>query len=1489
MLRITAVSAGAVDYLLKGSGCSEHEHASQRVDLDAVGAAPKASRPDAAQYLMTSAHHGEPAGVWFGKGLIMVGIEAGREATEHDVRAVFGRLQHPSSTKENPQFLGRAPRKFKSTEERVQAALEAEPDATEERIREISAEVRGSGRKAVAYYDLTFSPPKSVSVYYAALVAEGRMAEAAQVVEAHRAAVAEAMAYVEEQAAYTRTGYHGKTANGRSVGVYEKATGLVWTRWDHSTSRAQEPQLHSHVAVLNRVVSAETGKVQALDGKGFRPIKAGVDAQYREALERELGSRRGVVFASRPDGKAREILGVDQELLAAGSTRRSQVVERTKELVADYAARHGRAPSPAARKALAQQATLETRAPKSQLHPGEQYRRWADGKGPALRTTLADIAMAPERVAREGHPDQREGAQRSRDEVLRAAVGRVQAQYATWDVGNLQDAIKKERESTPAVTGTLPELADEVLRNGAAYGVLMVSAPDPGEVPAALQGEDGKSRYRGRNDERYATVDHLATEVGIVARARELTAPALVGPELELARVELIAAGLGPDQADAAVGILSSGRAADVLIGPAGAGKSRTVGALTRTWEDRFGGRVLGLATSQIAATVLAEHGLEAMNTTVFLHRFTPDGNGAVAEQVRPGDLFIVDEAGMSSTVELEQISRIVAAGGGKVLYTGDHEQLVAVGAGGILDLLVRDNGAFELTEIHRFAHEWERDASIRLRAGDETVLDLYEDHGRLHGGTAEEMTAAAVRAWLASTLEGKEALLVVRDNAQATELSEQIRTELVRLGRVDSEVLATARDGNFIGAGDVIQARRNDASLRVDGRGMVTNRETYRVLDLDPLTGALRVEAKNGVVAHLPAQYVREHVTLAYASTTHAAQGRTVDVGLSLTKPGMTRADVYVPGSRGRESNHFFVICEQAPDHHDVEPLDSSPRAVLAEILAKTDSDSIAAELARRAGEEEGRSLSFVGTQWDLLTTEYGRDRYTDTLASLLPASTMDVLVAEPGYDRLMRTVREAELGGHDPAAVLAEAVGARSLNGADSMSDVIRWRIRTLGDDRIPEREIPSGDWAALTTPMDGPVGEYASVLAEAATARQAELGERAAAERPAWAVTHLGEPPAEELERAEWVRRAGVAAAYRELRNVPETSVSLGAAPSREQEFHRALWQQAYAALGAPTDALDYTAASDTELREMRQAWRREQTWAPYYVAEEIADARLVAEGYRHDAVLWRAEAALLPQGSAEREQAERDIAGVEQLATEYSARVEQLEAVHAARGEWAERAEAARLRDQLAGDELQRRGLPRDIQPVAGEQAELFKIVDADEATVDTAQERKDRDQLSLDLDLDDGHDEPVQVIRTPAESAAVEPEAEVAGTEIVDENQTALFAVEPSPADVAAAQPLRTDEKPGGTAQVVPGDQQPVTVGEARRQAEVLAALRAEIADRTENEEAVRGWRHGRDVTDQQVETERVRRDQAERHGHRVERQQGVDLDRGPELSRGLGR
>jgi hypothetical protein len=142
----------------------------------------------------------------------MVGIEAGSVACESDVRAVFGQLRHPDSSEREPVFLGRAPRKFRSVEVRVRAALAREPDAGEERRREIENGVRADGRKAVGYYDVTFSPVKSVSVLWAALLSEGCEAEAALVVAAHRDAVAEAMAWAEREVAYTRVGYHGRTS-----------------------------------------------------------------------------------------------------------------------------------------------------------------------------------------------------------------------------------------------------------------------------------------------------------------------------------------------------------------------------------------------------------------------------------------------------------------------------------------------------------------------------------------------------------------------------------------------------------------------------------------------------------------------------------------------------------------------------------------------------------------------------------------------------------------------------------------------------------------------------------------------------------------------------------------------------------------------------------------------------------------------------------------------------------------------------------------------------------------------------------------------------------------------------------------------------------------------------------------------------------------------------------------------------------------------------
>src|SRR5581483_554753 len=414
----------------------------------------------------------------------------------------------------------------------------------------------------------------------------------------------------------------------------------------------------------------------------------------------------------------------------------------------------------------------------------------------------------------------------------------------------------------------------------------------------------------------------------------------------------------------------------------------------------------------------------------------------------------------------------------------------------------------------------------------------------------------------LADALAGKQSLLVTASNTHASELSASVRAELVRLGRVHPEVLAIGRDGNPIGAGDWIQARRNDSRITVDhqdadtgrasGRAArsVINRVTYQVLDQNPVTKALRVRSATGGIAHLPAEYVAKHTTLAYAATVFAAQGRTVDTSHVLVDTGIDRRSAYVGLTRGRQANTAYIVTERTPDAHHPERLDSTALARMSEVLERGNTPgSGSAELARRAGVEEGKELAWVGSVWDAVTAGEARRRYTGLVASLLPRGEARRLVGEPGYERLLRAVRAGELAGHDPGALIEQIVTERPLVAADSMSDVLRWRLHRAAEQRTPERTIPVGDWTALTTPTPGPVGDYIEILAQAASGRQTELGQRAAEDPPDWALQRLGPPPADQGERHEWICRAGIVAAYRDLRSIPDDVVSIGAAPARE----------------------------------------------------------------------------------------------------------------------------------------------------------------------------------------------------------------------------------------------------------------------------------------------------------------------------------------------------
>ncbi|UKD50742.1 relaxase domain-containing protein (plasmid) [Amycolatopsis sp. FU40] len=1528
MLRITAVSAGAVDYLLKGSGCAEHEHAQER-----------GINPDAPGYYISAVEHGEAPGVWFGSGLDMLGMEAGTAATADDVRTIFGELKHPDTG----DFLGRRPRKFKDYEQRVEAALAREPNATPERVREIEDACRTDGRKAVAYYDFTFSPQKSVSLLEAAYVAAGDYESSAKLRRIHREAAEIGLKVLEKHGSYVRTGYHGRTANGRSVGRYERATGMSGVLFEHSTNRENEPQLHIHAAILNRVVTDSDGKIRALDSKGFRPIKEAIASAYERALEDKMTEELGVVFAWRPDGKAREIMGVDPSLVAEASTRRSQVEERVDELVEAYVDRHGREPSPAARKAIAQMATLDTRKDKGPEAGPQALRSWAEERADRLAAMLDRVEEAAAEVERTGHPDLRVAPdQLDYEAVVQRAIEDVQSEYATWTVGNLTAAIDRHLVRVPCAPEDRPEfvenLARTALRPGNEFGVLTLTAEDPVAMPVPLQrAEDGRSIFRPHIDEVYTTEAQLATERRITVRARQETAPAITGPELEMLRVELEATTLTADQRAAVLGVVSSGRAGDVLVGPAGTGKSYTVATLADVWSRSTGGRVMGLATSQRATDVLNEEGLEAINTTQFLRRFTPDETtGEAQDQVRRGDLFVLDEAGMSGTDEFDRITSIIEKAGGKWLATGDHRQLGAVKAGGMFELLAQDNGAYELDSVRRFSADWEKDASVRLRAGDTGVLGEYEDRGRLRGGTVEEMQEAAMRGYLADTLDGRDSMLIVRGNADAADMSRRVRDELVALGRVDANVLAVGKDDNAIGVGDVIQARKNSYSIDVQGgRGMVVNREVYTVRGVDD-RGRIIAETKDGGTAFLPLDYVEQHVTLGYAGTVYSAQGRTVDSAHALFDEQTSREDAYVALTRGRGLNMAYLATERAPDEHQPELLDVDPVTAMGRILENSD-PARAAELEYRAGLEDGRSLAWIGTQWDLISREWSEYRYTDAIAAGLAEMGEPVEAAqqEHGWGRLMRTLRETELAGHDVDQVLAAAIGGRQLDDAVSVTDVLRYRVREITKHRTPEQEIDGRDWTTFGPPVEGPVGQVLQEMAVLATDRQQELGEQVAEQMPQWAVDHLGTAPAEPGQREEWVRRAGVVAAYRELAAIEEDQASLGAAPSREQEFHRALWQQAHAALGRPVDALDFAIATDAELREMSARWEREQTWAPPYVADEMKLNYENAESYRQDAALYAAQLETLPEGTAEYAAALADVEMAERLAADFAERARQLEEIHAARQRWHEAAETAEVADQLARQELARRhpGGDAEQQPTPeAEQLELFRIASEAEVGPDPeqverepepAQEQQQAEPEPVDerpeLDADSAEhvrwwqqwrerlvgrtqqpaveeaEEPVldaeqdreaeRAADVPDVGAAVDKAAALdqerdqralADPGRDDEDQLALFPL--SDEDRVGAQPVRVETPERETAP--DGETVRESLAQVRKQARTMEIIRAqqEAAEKARAEERRR-------EAEQEAEAERARRDRAEEHERAAKPEKDRSAENEPQRQR----
>ncbi len=1279
---------------------------------------------------------GEPQGRWYGRGAEALGL---RGFVDHqDMTALYERLLDPRDERfrdpaqwDEASTLGHNGRRYPSEDQLYEAALDAEPDASAERRAELRLEAGKAARHNVAFLDATFSVSKSVTVLHTAFEAmevRARAAgndDAAQAWAEHRKAVEDAiwagnnagLDYLSEKAGYSRVGHHGGRA-GRWIDAHD------WTvaSFFQHDSRDHDPQLHIHNAILNRVQGPD-GKWRTLDGRSLFRWRTAAAAVAERTTEARLARTLGLLAATRPDGKAREIVGVSERAMELFSSRRRAITPKTAELAEAFEQRFGRAPNTLELDRLARQATFATRRTKS--HGGESAKqrleRWETELRAEIDGGMAEVAHT---ALNQRTTQQLAVENWSPAAVIETALADVQQKKAGWTIADLTRAI------SDALPDHLGNLGDrdiarvlDTLAEAALDRVAELSAQRPGTelLPDELKLANGTSAYEAPGGRLYATPEHVHTERILSAAAGESGAAAVSTTDAQRFVDELAESGieLGADQAAAVRGVLTSGARIESLIGPAGTGKSFVVGVMAKAWQDPalWSGterRVFGLASSQIATDVLAGEGLQANNITRWLDTQARlgearGGGDDAAWRLRPGDLVVVDESSMANTADLAAVHRHVDAAGAKLLLVGDHRQLAAVGAGGGMDLIAHSGASYELAEARRFTHEWEREATLRLRDGDQRVLGEYHKHGRLiDAGTREQSEASAAGAWLGDTLDGKHSLLIVDTNEQADRLCASLRAELVRLGRVDEAGVPLGLQGTYAGVGDLVQARLNGWSLagyQGNRRGPI-NRENYRVLDTRD-DGGLVVARIDGRADDgeqlaepitLPGSYVSRHVALGYACTVHASEGLTVDTSHPVVSPATGPEALYVELSRGRHANTAHVVTTSVPDDParggEADARHRSPTAVVAGILEAADPSRSALATAAEA-EHENTSVrtpaELLADAIELATA--GRTaRWLDTLVDdgLLTDRQRATLAAEDGAASLSQVLRRAELAGRDPEQVLRAAVAERELDGARQLTNVLHHRI--AGGRRFE----PVGDTYAEWTPKvaDPEWQRYLDALAEAADERREDLGAELADEPPPWAVEALGLPPEHGPDRIAWGRRAGAVAAHRELTGHDDEAAPLGPAPMPGQAEEYASWRAAWRALGRPDADREELELSDGQLRMRVRAYEREKPWAPRYVANELAATRQAAETHRQTASLRTAEAenAVGP----ERERLQREAIEASALADTLDGQASDLDEVDQARSRWLAHTAATRANADRAAAELAARRAD-DVQP------------------------------------------------------------------------------------------------------------------------------------------------------------------------------------------------
>lgn len=1161
---------------------------------------------------------GNPPGEWIGAGTANLDLEG--EVTDEQMQHLFGEGIHPDAdnivrreirngaSKEDAlkaAKLGRAYYSYKNDEatagkdlaSQIQSSIQKEeclkgrdltpderselktrlgakafrdaknrgPGSPEELSKFVDASLRGPAQ-SVAGFDLTFSPQKSVSVLWALSDTD----VSREIENAHKSAISSALKWVENEGIRTRSGTNG-------VAQIDVKGGVAAARFRHHDSREGDPQLHDHVVVSNKVLGTD-GKWRSIDGGLLYKATVAASEHYNSALMRELNRRLGVTFSPREMGEGKrpvmEIDGVDNRLIGVFSSRRQHIEARLDMLTAQYREQHGKEPSKTVLKRLAQQATLETRPKKKEgVSLGQRRADWhqraIDSVGSDAIEAVAGLTksdLAAEVFAPEA------------DEVDRIAadvIATVSEQRATWTRRHAEAETTRQLGTLSGGRPIPEDLNKSIVEAALNDNSVPVHAPE-GHKPTSpdLVRADGASIYTSHASKVYTSATVLDAEAELLELGEQLALPP-VSAESFVRTISRLREDphfkLSPEQECLARDFACGETVLRVGIGPAGAGKTKSMATLAEAVRDA-GGELIGLAPSRQAASVLGQDlGVKAETIHSWILQDAP---------LKRGSIILVDEAGMAGTPLLDKVVEKANHYGASIRLIGDYHQLSAVESGGALRMLHKTLGGVELSQLFRFSDDEEAKASLKLRDGNPAhtnVFEWYHENDRLVAGQAEHMTSEAFSAWEDDIEAGRDAIMLGSSRASVDDLNRQaqavhlaagdvnfersvqlrdtIETTGPSTGRTDpNNDVSTAVSPGQAGEGDIIVARQNDRRLTVSGTSsspFVVNGSRWRIQTIDDEGNAIVAGLDGRSEAVLPAAYMREHAQLGYAMTVHQAQGVTVDSCHAVLDTNSRREAAYVALTRGRESNHAYIVADDGQSVHQAAK----------GISLNTDSSPAAHDQIRAVLEEEADPKGVATIYHDVVARTHA-----PRIDPHLEAAGLDPeeLKSSSAYSVLVSRLAQAEAAGHDVGQLVDEI--APNLYDPErpprDPAAVLVWRAdqvtgsRTLtapthGADGLPEWLADSHSAADQNVPAE--IRQDLHALRRKLVDQTESLRDEIQADPPQWALRFK---PTSDSDRDTWLDTAAEVAAWRAVNNYAGTDPLPAALPTQAQPSERAL---------------------------------------------------------------------------------------------------------------------------------------------------------------------------------------------------------------------------------------------------------------------------------------------------------------------------------------------